>query len=225
MLHCEEQHGVPEEVRKAPIIVLAGHARVGKDTVAGMMAARLEATDGYDLKPHIGSFAKAVYMLADVGITYTLEVAAMQGLLTEKSRIYDTFDEWMNQHKEHVYRKFLQGTGQLFRELEGEDFWIGILERSLRNIPDNRPVIITDCRYLNEAFWANTSPDRYLVRVEGPIRDAVDLDHPSESEVDKIWETYPSSTIIHNDGSLINLTHWTGHCLDDIMQYHREACG
>ena len=116
------------------LIVIAGKARVGKTTLAKIIA---EKSFELGFIPKLMSFASPIK-----------ECASKRGLTKED-----------NPEK---YRKFCQELGQSKRE-EDPNYWVDILEKNLlseiteesKDLDNNkkyweRCVIIDDCRYLNE---------------------------------------------------------------------------
>ena len=120
------------------LIVLAGQARVGKTTLAKIIA---EGAFNLGMKPELLSFAGPLKKLAE-----------------EKGYAKDT--------EPKKYRDFCQSYGAMKREID-PDYWVNEFEKELqehvkteqRAIKDNekyweRCIIVDDCRYLNEVGLA-----------------------------------------------------------------------
>lgn len=101
-------------------------------------------------------------------------------------------------------RRLLQETGEAMRALD-PDFWIRQLVRKVEAANEwNLPVVVTDCRYRNEA---DTLRDLgfHLVRIVRPNSEHAmspeTARHPSETELDD----YPVSDTLINDGTVADL--------------------
>lgn len=172
-------------------LALIGRARAGKDSVA----ARLVSAHGYTrvafadpLKDAALALDPLVYACTHDGYEVTherlSEVVEWHGWEQAK----DQFPE---------VRRTLQALGQSIRDLDSR-FW---LRMALQRIADtDGPVIVTDCRYRNEAD-ALRLLGFTLVRVHRPGLPASKGEHVSETELDG----YPTSLALVNGGSLADL--------------------
>ncbi|WP_030737226.1 hypothetical protein [Streptomyces sp. NRRL S-31] len=100
-------------------------------------------------------------------------------------------------------RRVLQRMGHTVRELD-PDFWVrALMDKAKAADGWNMPVVVTDCRYRNEAETLRAAGFR-LVRIKRPTplkkmrREAL---HPSETELDG----YPCDDTIINAGSVFDL--------------------
>ncbi|MEU9560344.1 hypothetical protein [Streptomyces fumanus] len=96
-------------------------------------------------------------------------------------------------------RRLLQRMGQTVRELD-EDFWVDVLMDKVRQGDRwNMPVVVTDCRYRNEAE-ALRAAGFILVRIKRPDLMASDS-HASECELDN----FPTDETVINAGRISDL--------------------
>ncbi|MFC9620260.1 hypothetical protein ACFTXM_09750 [Streptomyces sp. NPDC056930] len=103
-------------------------------------------------------------------------------------------------------RRTLQHMGQTVRELD-PDFWVRVLMDKVRAADKwNIPVVVTDCRYRNEAE-ALRAAGFILVRITRPRGSAMTMEeiraamHASETELDD----FPADETLTNGGSVFNL--------------------
>lgn len=99
-------------------------------------------------------------------------------------------------------RRVLQYMGQTVRELD-PDFWVRMLMDKAKAAEGwNMPVVVTDCRYRNEAETLRAAGFR-LVRIKRHTGRTVSMtaQHPSETELDG----YPCDDTIINAGSVFDL--------------------
>ncbi|WP_182454685.1 hypothetical protein [Streptacidiphilus sp. P02-A3a] len=176
-------------------IALMGRARSGKDSVA----ARLQSAHGYTPVAFAAPLKDAALRLDPI---VSVESAGCAYL---DVRLSDVVRRWgWDGAKERVpeVRRTLQRFGQGVRDLT-PDYW---LRRALDLVAEadrwNMPVVITDCRYLNEAT-ALRDRGFILVRVERPFspRKLTGVQHQSETELDD----YPADRVIRNTGTLADL--------------------
>jgi hypothetical protein len=165
-----------------------GKARSGKDTAAERLVSeyrftRLAFADplkrmALDINPFIptgwGILVRLESLIVDVGWDYAK----------------DTYPE---------VRATLQRIGQSVRELD-EDFWLNMaLDKAKAAEAWNMPVVVTDCRYLNEAEALRAAGFR-LVRIKRPDLMSTDT-HASETELDN----FPVDETIINAGRIYDL--------------------
>lgn len=110
-----------------------------------------------------------------------------------------------------------QKVGMMGREYLGTSIWIDL---TLAQVQPDDFVIITDCRFRNEADRLKQEKF-FLIRVEGDpagIRqknvDKRDLSHPSETDLDD-YRNF--DIIIHNTGTLDDLKKQVANFLADII--------
>jgi hypothetical protein len=168
-------------------IALTGLARSGKDTVA----ARLVERHGY-VRVAFADRLKDAALKADPLVHFGIlgpyrlsDIVNSVGWETAK----DQYPE---------VRRFLQHYGQTIREIE-PTFWIRAVGDAVRAAHDaGRPVVLTDCRYANEAEFLKTQGFD-LVRITRPGQEPGP--HISEREMLR----YPTGRTIVNAGTLADL--------------------
>lgn len=173
------------------IIGLAGLARSGKTTIADHLALY-----GY----HAIAFADP-----------------LRAILRD---VLNVPDQYMNVDKETdippygaSYRKLMQTFGTAGR-LITPALWIQLLESELKeHADDSTPIVVTDVRYLNEAFWVRRHGTLWHVR--RPDQDpAATRSHSSEAGIDPWYE----EPILINDGDI-------NHLLDQVDQIMHPMTG
>jgi len=134
---------------------------------------------------------------------------------SKRSRLYRILDATRTiPHEFPKPRKRLQflGTDGVRKNID-DRFWLKVLWERYR---DHGKIVIDDCRFLNEyeffvaqgfndiklCVTEKTQDDR-LLELYGPY-DREILEHPSETEQDKVFSEHPDN-IIHNDGTLEEL--------------------
>ena len=158
-------------------IALTGKARSGKDTVARVLVEeygyrRVAFADALkemalEINPIIACYTKDGYEIVTVPLVDLVE-----------------FEGW--ELAKDIYpevRRFLQQLGSSVRK-RNPMFWVGIVEEAIEDAErEGVPVVVTDCRYFNEA---NTLQEHYgfsLIRITRPGVDSGDT-HESETEMD-----------------------------------------
>lgn len=173
------------------IIGLAGLARSGKTTIADHLALY-----GY----HAIAFADP-----------------LRAILRD---VLNVPEQYMNVVKEAdipthgaSYRRLMQTFGTAGR-LINPAFWIQLLEAELKEHADESTnIVVTDVRYLNEAFWVRRHG--VLWHVRRPDQDpAATRAHSSESGIDPL----PGEPILINDGDI-------NHLLDQVDQIMHPMTG
>ncbi|MEU5149746.1 hypothetical protein AB0G42_21515 [Streptomyces yangpuensis] len=177
-------------------VAFIGKARSGKDSAGGRLVkhwnyTRVAFADplkrmALQLNPYIptvpGVAVRLESLIADVGWEYAK----------------DTYPE---------VRRTLQHAGQTVREMD-EDFWLNIALRSIDAAAGwNMPVVVTDCRYPNEAK-ALQARGFMLVRIrrersfaDMTVAEAGQARHSSETALDD----FPADQTIINSGTLFHL--------------------
>jgi hypothetical protein len=169
-------------------VALIGKARSGKDTAGARLVenwafTRLAFADplkrmALEVDPYIptgyGVTVRLSALIADVGWDYAK----------------DRYPE---------VRRVLQHMGQTVRELD-EDFWVRVLMDKVKAADGwNMPVVVTDCRYRNEAD-ALRAAGFVLVRIKRPDLMSTDR-HASETELD----SYAADETLINAGRVFDL--------------------
>jgi dephospho-CoA kinase len=160
-----------------PNIALIGKARSGKDTVAAHLIATHRYTRVAFADP-LKEMALALDpileadtphpQLGDMGPVRLAEMVRLHGWEIVK----DQFSE---------ARRVLQYLGSAVRE-QDEAFWVSQALRKIRTATTwNLPVVVTDCRYMNEALLLRAAGFT-LIRIDRPGTDPGN--HASETELD-----------------------------------------
>lgn len=115
---------------------------------------------------------------------------------------YFNVDETSDKEK---YRFILQGIGQMFRQQVNPEYWIQTIHDQIEEDikihgKENVVSIVTDCRYLNEVFWAKRNSG-LVVRILRPALDSPDT-HQSEIDLD----SYTFEHFVGNTGDLKKYT-------------------
>lgn len=169
---------------KTNVIILAGYARSGKDTIADYIIEKYKNEDWF----YKDKFAQPLYDMLSV---------MYKGCGDEINY------EYINQHKTDLmpyvwnktWRDGLKELGTEFgRDCFGKDIWVNLaLARSLKINRDsrsvdylipNKGVVFSDCRFTNEAatFKINPAFNTTLIYVERKESDP-QLQHRSEQEI------------------------------------------
>ena len=100
------------------------------------------------------------------------------------------------------FRRLLQDYGSRMKSEHGPDYWIARTAAQLSALDCTQPtiIVITDCRYANEAAWIN-SQGGVLWRIRRPDVDKENTDtHSSETELESI----SPDRIFYNSGDIKN---------------------
>jgi hypothetical protein len=167
-------------------VALIGRARSGKDTVA----ARLVTTKCY--MPI--AFASPLKTAAE-----HLNPIISAGNLSEV-RLNDALAEFGWEGAKDAFpevRRILQRMGQTIRDLT-PDYWLNLaLDKAEQAHRWNAPVVVTDCRYPNEAE-ALKKRGFLMVRVVRPTLPMLPNEHESETALDSFrtdYQLFNGSTI------------------------------
>ena len=160
------------------IIGLAGLARSGKDTIAR----------------HLSHYGYHDLAFAD----------PLRAILRD---VLNVPDQYMNVVKEAPipphgasYRQLMQTFGDAGRAIL-PGFWIQLLDSHIKEYADDTThIVVTDVRYLNEAFWVRYYGSLWHVRRPGQDP-AGTRGHSSEAGVDPL----PGEPILINDGDIHHL--------------------
>jgi hypothetical protein len=164
------------------LIGLSGYAQSGKDTVG----AALVKNHGFTRYAFADALKECVYRLNPVvGDTDVDPFSRLQDFVDH--------DGWEVAKKNPEVRRLLQVMGtEAGRQVLGENIWVDAV---LNKVGDDN-VVITDCRFPNEAQGVKDHGG-FVVRV---VRDGVVAvnDHPSETSLDD----WPFDLVIYNSGTL-----------------------
>lgn len=173
-----------------PHIALIGRARSGKDTVAARLVSRFAYTRMAFADP-----LKTVALGVDPIVAY--EPSGYGPLPTRLSAVVQRYGWETAKDRFPEVRRTLQRAGQSVRE-QDPGFWLGLaLDKVTVADTWNLPVVITDCRYPNEAEALRVRGFR-LVRVMRPGYSDTDATHESETALDD----YPADATIANIGTV-----------------------
>ncbi|WP_326792035.1 hypothetical protein OHA79_09545 [Streptomyces sp. NBC_00841] len=180
-----------------PNIALIGKARAGKDTVAAHLIAQHQYTRVAFADP-----LKEMALAVDPIVVTDDDDLGVPG-----DRLSDVVNFWgWERAKDSLpeVRRILQHLGGAVRE-QDENFWLDqALNKFWAARRWNLPVVVTDCRYKNEAE-ALRREGFMLVRITRPGTDPGN--HASETELDCLQ----CDRVIHNVGTLKELrddTEW-----------------
>nr|BEK66821.1 hypothetical protein KPHV_40480 [Kitasatospora purpeofusca] len=174
-----------------PGIALLGRARSGKDT----FAARLVSGHAYT-RVAFADPLRAVALAVDPIVT--AEAGHFGYLPVRLSQVVEWYGWDTAKTTVPEVRRSLQTIGQAVRDL-APDFWLNhALERLDVAASWRLPVVVTDCRYENEAEALRARGFK-LVRVVRP--GAGTRDHVSETELD----SFPVDVTVANIGSVADL--------------------
>ncbi|MFF1812396.1 hypothetical protein ACFVXW_25345 [Streptomyces sp. NPDC058251] len=168
-------------------VAFIGKARSGKDT-AGERLVNQWAFTRLAFADPLKRMALEVnpYIPTSYGVTVRLETLVAD---TGWEYAKDTYPE---------VRRVLQHMGQTVRELD-EDFWVRVLMDKVRAADKwNMPVVVTDCRYRNEAE-ALRAAGFVLVRIKRPDLMTTDT-HASENDLN----SFPADETLINAGRLFD---------------------
>ncbi|MFB7675606.1 hypothetical protein ACFC26_29780 [Kitasatospora purpeofusca] len=180
-----------------PNIALVGRARAGKDTLAAQL-----------VKAHAYTRVAFADPLKDVVLGADPIVDADPGhfgyLPLRISQVVKR-EGWEKAKSRPEVRRTLQAVGQAVRDVDPE-FWVRLaLDRIEVAAQWNLPVVITDCRYANEANALRLNGFK-LVRVlrpgahESGVSEA-NSQHVSETELD----VFPTDATVLNTGTVADL--------------------
>jgi hypothetical protein len=166
-------------------IAFIGRARSGKDSAA----ARLVSAHGYT-RVAFADPLKSLALSVDPVVSARCNV-----------RLRETVEchGWERAKEDPEVRRVLQELGQGIRDLD-PDFWIRQATARIKSTPG--PVVVTDCRYRNEAAALKRLGFR-IVRVQRPPHGAelTGPQHVSETELDR----FIHDAFLFNSGSLQDL--------------------
>lgn len=176
-----------------PHIALIGRARSGKDTVAARLISRYAYTRVAFADP-----LKTVALGLDPIVAY--EPSGYGPLPTRLSAVVQRYGWETAKDRFPEVRRTLQRAGQAIRD-QDPGFWLGLAMDKVA-VADtwNLPVVITDCRYPNEAEALKARGFK-LVRVTRPGYTEAAAAHESETALDD----YPADVTVANVGTVAYL--------------------
>ncbi|MFE0699404.1 hypothetical protein [Streptomyces sp. NPDC058872] len=176
-----------------PNIALIGRARSGKDTIAARLIGRYAYTRIAFADP-----LKEMTLSVDPIVAY--EPSGYGPLPTRLSAVVQRYGWERAKERFPEVRRTLQRSGQAVRDQEA-GHWLSLaLDKVTVADTWNLPVVVTDCRYPNEAEALKARGFR-LVRVLRPGAAGAVPPHESETALDG----YPTDVSIANTGTLSDL--------------------
>lgn len=192
-------------------VALTGRFRRGKDTVADMLAARIEKpvarlAFGDALKDELSQMVFGYLGESSPAFARRQSDAHGSSKYPQECVTLNAHLEWMRTSTRPVHGPGWQWWGEFRRRFCGEDYWIShpaFVEAYRRVCDYEHNAIVTDMRHFNEAEWCRVN-GFYRIRVHGPCRAARDVrdpDHESERNI----EWLPVDTVLYNEGSYSEL--------------------
>ncbi|MFJ4666739.1 deoxynucleotide monophosphate kinase family protein [Kitasatospora purpeofusca] len=176
-----------------PNIALVGRARAGKDT----LAAQLVTAHAYT-RVAFADPLKAVALGADPIVD--ADPGHFGYLPVRLSQVVKR-EGWEKAKSRPEVRRTLQAFGQAVRDVD-PDFWLGLaLDRIETAAQWNLPVIVTDCRYLNEVEALRLNGFKVVRVVRPATREDANSQHVSETELDH----FPADATVLNTGTAADL--------------------
>jgi len=180
----------------AVVIALVGEAGSGKDSIADVLCEK------FDFERH--AFAEPLKKSCQEIFGFTDEQ------LHDRNKKEEVDEEWSRSPRE-----MFQQVGTLLREID-EDVWLKIMQKKLKKAQEkNKDVVVTDCRYENEARFLRSEHDAILVRVVRPQNEAATSHNQHTSETQQL-EIDCDFTVV-NDGTLKDLKEKTTAFLLEIV--------
>lgn len=163
------------------VIGLSGYAQSGKDTIGVALEQK-----GFQRAAFADRIREGLY--------------ALDPMLAHDTRVVELVDSYGWEHaktSQPEVRSLLQKLGsEVGREILGENVWVDL---TLKNAPDGAKIVVTDCRFENEAAAIKRLGGQ-MWRVRRPGYTPVNS-HPSETALDN-WEF---DQVFDNDGSIEQL--------------------
>jgi hypothetical protein len=159
------------------IIGLSGYAQSGKDSVADILQTSRDFK-----RLAFADKLKDLYYASNASV-----------------RPYVDTDGWEAAKRVPEHREGLQDLGKGVRDILGEDTWVNVVMKQVRDKRSSQDFVIADVRFPNEA-WAILDNGGELWRVERPGIEAAN-GHISEHALDR-WDF---QVTIYNDGTLLDL--------------------
>lgn len=165
------------------LVGLSGYARSGKDTAAAALIAA-----GWQRV----AFADKLRAVADDSNPWVMQAGG------SAIKLHDLVARvgWEEAKKNPDVREFLQNLGVSVRKRLGEDTWVNA---AFLDVDKSRPVVITDCRFPNEAQAIKARGGK-IVRISRDTVRAVNA-HESETALDD----YQFDAYLDNSGSVEGL--------------------
>jgi hypothetical protein len=173
------------------IIAFTGKAGCGKDTAANILV------DNYGFTKM--SFAASLKDAVSSIFSWPRDM--LEGITQESREWREQKDEWWSNRlsMEITPRKILQTWGtDLCRDKFHQDIWIASLEKKLIDLHNNSNIVITDCRFENEAAIIRKLGGK-IIHIQRDIDNTQEtLKHSSESGLNLT----PTDIMVFNKGTL-----------------------
>ena len=179
------------------IIALTGYSGSGKDTAASYLI------------EHYGfqKMSFAATLKDAIAAVFGWPRDMLEGLTNESREWRDKKDVWWS-NKLDMYvtpRKILQLWGtEVCRQHFHEDIWIMSLERQLSQLSETAKIVITDCRFENEAAMIRSIGGK-MIHVRRWITASGTVTNSSEHKSESGIEVDDADMIISNNGTLQEL--------------------
>jgi hypothetical protein len=174
------------------VLAFTGLAGAGKDTAANYLIEK----HGYQKMSFAATLKDAI------AVIFGWRRDLLEGITDESRKWRDEKDEWWSKRL-NMYispRKVLQIWGtELCRQHFHQDIWIASLERQLSQLPEEAKIVITDCRFENEAAIIRSIGGR-VIHIHRSFT-ASDIGHISEKGVG----VGSNDIVIENNDSVIIL--------------------
>jgi hypothetical protein len=159
------------------LIGLSGYAQSGKDSVADI----LQTSRDFNR------------------LAFADKLKDLYYACNERVRPYVDLGGWEEAKRAPEHRRGLQDLGKGVRDILGEDTWVDVVMKQVRDKRSSQDFVISDVRFPNEA-WAILDNGGELWRVERPGIEAAN-GHISEHAL-AAWDF---QVTIYNDGTLLDL--------------------
>lgn len=179
------------------IIGLSGYAQSGKDSIGAILVKNYGFTR-YAFADALKEMAYQLNPIVVTSIDENIPLGVDTNLYVKNTRLQDVVNNngWEDAKKLPEIRRLLQVLGtEAGRKILGENIWVDTV---LNKVKDKN-VVITDCRFPNEAKALKNSGG-FVVRVERPGMAAIN-NHLSETSLDG----WPFDLIVLNGGTLESL--------------------
>lgn len=179
------------------IIGLSGYAQSGKDSIGAILVKNYGFTR-YAFADALREMAYQLNPIVVTSIDENIPLGVDTNLYVKNTRLQDVVNNngWEDAKKLPEIRRLLQVLGtEAGRKILGENIWVDTV---LNKVKDKN-VVITDCRFPNEAKALKNSGG-FVVRVERPGMAAIN-NHLSETSLDG----WPFDLIVFNGGTLESL--------------------
>lgn len=176
-----------------PLVGMVGKSRAGKDTFAAQLVEK-HGFVRYAFADNVRKVALAIDPIVDISEWYEELDPSNHGYTRLRLSFLVEREGWESVKRLHEVRRLLQAIGtDAIRALD-PDFWVRLVMREIKS--ETRPVVITDCRFPNEAAAIERAGGK-LIRVIRPDQ-LNDDQHVSETALDDWGTAYE----VHNDTTI-----------------------